>query len=82
MGAEATGLQVVENAKGFSYIMSNFQHPGEGTSSAYAGADKMEVLDKLNQKWKGMQKAVIGYIGTSSGALPALFSSEYEHEHD
>jgi len=82
MGAEATGLQVVENAKGFSYIMSNFQHPGEGTSSTYAGADKMEVLDKLNQKWNGMQKAAIGYIGTPSGALPALFSSEYEHEHD
>jgi hypothetical protein len=40
MGAEATGLQVVENANGFSYIMSNFQHPGEGTSSAYAGADR------------------------------------------
>jgi hypothetical protein len=40
------------------------------------------VLKKLNQKWKGMQKTAIGYIGTPSGALPALFSSEYEHEHD
>ena len=80
MGAEATGLQIVENANGFSYIMSNFQHPGEGTSSAYTGTDKPEVLNKLNEKWNDLQKAAIGYIGTSNGALPALFASEYEHE--
>ena len=28
-GAEATGLQVVENLNGFAYIMSNFQHPAD-----------------------------------------------------
>ena len=80
MGAEATGLQIVENANGFSYIMSNFQHPGEGTSSTYTGDDKLEVLNNLNEKWNDLQKAAIGYIGTSSGALPALFAPEYEHE--
>ena len=29
MYAEATGLQVVDDANGFSYLMSNFQHPAE-----------------------------------------------------
>lgn len=28
IGAEWTGLQVVENANGFAYLMSNVQHPG------------------------------------------------------
>jgi len=28
-GAEVTGLQVVENMNGYSYIMSNIQHPGD-----------------------------------------------------
>lgn len=82
MGAEATGLQIVENAKGFSYIMSNFQHPGEGSISTYTGSDKEEVLSKLKDKWNNLQKAAIGYIGTRNGALPALFSPEYEHDHE
>lgn len=29
VGAESTGLQVVENLNGFPYIMSNFQHPAD-----------------------------------------------------
>jgi secreted PhoX family phosphatase len=72
MGAEATGLQVVENAYGFGYVMSNFQHPGEGSKSAYTGTDKQEVLDKLNQKWKNLSRASIGYVGTAQGGLPAF----------
>ena len=73
MNAEATGLQVVEDANGYSYIMSNFQHPGEGgTLSNYLGADRQEILDLINAKWDNRKKAAIGYIGTAAGALPAL----------
>ncbi|MGR9045817.1 MAG: PhoX family protein [Gammaproteobacteria bacterium] len=73
MNAEATGLQVVDDANGFSYIMSNFQHPGEGgTLSNYLGADRQEVLGLLNSKWDNLQRAAIGYIGTEDGALPAM----------
>lgn len=72
MGAEATGLQVVENAKGYSYLMSNFQHPGESNIGSYTGADKPQVLDALNRNWNNRQRAAIGYIGTADGALPAL----------
>ena len=42
MGAEATGLMVAPNYGGHAYIMSNFQHPGEGGLPNYLGTDKDE----------------------------------------
>lgn len=73
MNAEATGLTVVPGYGGHAYIMSNFQHPGEGgTLSNYLGADRQQVLDHINSKWGGRKKAAIGYIGTENGALPAF----------
>lgn len=72
LAAEATGLQAVEDANGYSYIMSNFQHPGESNISSYTGADKQQVLDALNQKWNGRKRSSIGYLGTTDGALPSL----------
>lgn len=71
VGAEAAGLQVVENAHGFSYIMSNFQHPGEDVNKSYKAPDRDLVITKLNEKWHHLQRAVVGYIGTREGALPA-----------
>lgn len=37
MGAESTGLQVVDNMNGFAYIMANYQHAGDkiGTQATY-----------------------------------------------
>ncbi|HRD48247.1 MAG TPA: DUF839 domain-containing protein [Candidatus Contendobacter sp.] len=32
-GAESTGLQAVDDLNGFSYIMSNYQHPGDYSSN-------------------------------------------------
>ena len=72
MGAEATGLTVRPNLGGHAYIMSNFQHPGEGNISNYTGADKAVVLEQLNSKWNNRKKAAIGYIGTARGALPTF----------
>lgn len=73
MNAEATGLTVVPDYNGHAYIMSNFQHPGEGgTLANYLGADREAVLDQINSKWDNRKKAAIGYIGTEQGALPAL----------
>lgn len=72
MGAEATGLTVAPDYNGFAYIMSNFQHPGEGNISNYLGTDKAEVLSAIDSKWNNKKKAAIGYIGTEHGALPAL----------
>jgi secreted PhoX family phosphatase len=70
MYAEATGLMVAPNYFGHAYIMSNFQHPGDG--SAYTGADEAQVIDAINAKWDNRKKAAVGYIGTENGALPAF----------
>ena len=73
MNAEATGLTIAPDYDGHAYILSNFQHPGEGgTLSNYLGADRAEVLSLINRKWGNRKKAAIGYIGTEDGALPAF----------
>lgn len=72
MAAEATGLTVVPGYGGHAYIMSNFQHPGEGNIAGYTGADKQQVLDAIIAKWGNKKKAAIGYIGTDRGALNAF----------
>jgi hypothetical protein len=69
MGAEATGLQAVDNYNGFAYIMSNFQHPGENGSK---DPDWAEVSTLLDANWGNKLKTAIGYIGTEDGALPAF----------
>jgi len=69
MGAEATGLQAVDNYNGFAYIMGNFQHPGEFGNG---DPDWGTILDLLNSQWGNRLKTAIGYIGTENGALPAM----------
>jgi len=65
-GAEATGLEVVENLNGFAYILSNFQHPGDWGS--IHNVIKAEVEPLINAKWNNRKSATIGYIS----GLPAL----------
>ena len=65
-GGEATGLEMVDNLNGFSYIMSNFQHPGDwgGIHSVIkAGVDPL-----INANWNNKKSAAIGYLS----GLPAL----------
>jgi len=72
MGAEATGLTVAPNYGGHAYIMSNFQHPGEGGLTSYLGDDRDAILAAIDEKWNFRKKVAVGYIGTETGALPAL----------
>ncbi len=82
MYAEATGLQVVDDVNGFSYVMSNFQHPAEqsqvgsfkGVKDAAGNVVLPEaaVLEAIAARWGGRKQAAIGWIGTTSGALPAI----------
>jgi len=60
MGAESTGLQVVDNMNGRAYIMSNYQHAGDkiGDPTLYA-----RILPLINPN-----KAEVGYLG----GLPAM----------
>lgn len=65
-GAESTGLQVVDNLNGFSYLMSNFQHAGDwlGIHSKVKAA-----LDPLvNANWNMKKSAAVGYLS----GLPTL----------
>jgi secreted PhoX family phosphatase len=73
-GAEATGLQAVDNYNGFAYIMGNFQHPGE-FGNAPTAAEQAEIATALMNNWGEngkLLRTTIGYIGTADGALPAM----------
>jgi secreted PhoX family phosphatase len=61
MGAESTGLQVVDNLNGHAYIMSNYQHAGDlnGTNPTVHA----RILPLINTN-----KAEVGYLG----GLPAM----------
>ena len=60
-GAESTGLHAVDDVNGFSYIMSNFQHPGDWESPLH---DKVKaVLDPLESaNYNGKFSAAVGYL--------------------
>lgn len=61
MGAESTGLQVVDNMNGYAYIMSNYQHAGDQNGTSQATYDRIKGLINAN-------KAEVGYLG----GLPAM----------
>jgi hypothetical protein len=61
VGAESTGLQVVEDMNGYAYVMSNTQHHGDWATGKNAEVDKaLATIDKFD--------AGFGYIG----GLPAV----------
>ncbi|MCJ8014102.1 DUF839 domain-containing protein [Paenibacillus sp. KQZ6P-2] len=59
-GAEATGLQAVDNLNGFSYIMSNIQHPGD--EMILPDALKAQVAPLIDKYWDGKEAGAVGYI--------------------
>jgi hypothetical protein len=59
-GAEATGLQAVDNLNGFSYIMSNIQHPGD--EMIMPDALKAQVEPLINQYWDNKHSGSVGYL--------------------
>lgn len=60
MGAESTGLQVVDNMNGHAYIMSNYQHAGDTIGDPAVYARILPLIDP--------NKAEVGYLG----GLPAM----------
>ncbi len=63
-GAEATGLQFADDRNGFSYIMSNFQHPGDEVANrAITAVDKTQLVEALQDSPYGILKTgAVGYI--------------------
>lgn len=73
-GAEATGLQVVENLGGHAYVMSNSQHQGEWLKSMppeVKAALEQEAERQHGRSAKGVLnyylEASVGYIGGIPG---------------
>ena len=68
-GAEATGLFAADDRNGFSYIFSNFQHPGDEVDGKAITAVNKDELIKAVDEQIGINKT--GGIGYISG-LPSL----------
>lgn len=58
-GAEATGLQAIENLGGHGYIMSSIQHPGDSLLTDWDAANP--IVQSLNNTIN-KKKASIGYL--------------------
>lgn len=58
-GAESTGLHAVDEVNGYTYIMSNFQHPGDMT---FVPAVETAVRPLINQNFKDGYSAAVGYL--------------------
>jgi secreted PhoX family phosphatase len=60
-GAEATGLGVVDDLNGWTYITSNFQHAGDWSSSLHGKVQA--TLDPLvRANFKDRFGAAVGYL--------------------
>ncbi|MFB6804838.1 PhoX family phosphatase [Peribacillus butanolivorans] len=68
-GAEATGLFAADDRNGFSYIFSNFQHPGDELDGKSVTAVNKDELLKAVDEQIGINKT--GGIGYISG-IPSL----------
>ena len=68
-GAEATGLFAADDRNGFSYIFSNFQHPGDEVDGKSITAVNKDELVKAVDEQIGINKT--GGIGYISG-IPSL----------
>ena len=68
-GAEATGLHVVDDLNGWTYIMSNFQHAGDWSSLHSKVQATLDPLVRAN--YKDRFGAAVGYL-TADPSTPRL----------
>jgi uncharacterized protein len=65
-GAEATGLHVVDDLNGWTYIMSNFQHAGDWIGGLHSKVQS--TLDPLvRANYKDRFACSVGYLTVESG---------------
>jgi len=67
-GAEATGLFAADDRNGFSYIFSNFQHPGDSDFKSVTAVNKDELLAAIDEQIGINKTGGIGYIS----GIPSL----------
>lgn len=78
-GAESTGLHAVDDINGWTYIMSNFQHPGDTGNSAGTGSEgpgmisnttlKTDVIAAVKANYADNFSAAVGYLTGTATAL-------------
>lgn len=64
-GAESTGLHAIDEINGFTYIMSNFQHPGdelEKYESALGTATYTELVNAVKANYANNYSGGVGYL--------------------
>lgn len=67
-GAESTGLQIVDDLNGWTYIMSNFQHPGDWDKKLHSKVQA--TLDPLvRANFKDLYGAAVGYLSVEGKAI-------------
>lgn len=83
VGAESTGLHAVDSVNGWTYIMSNFQHPGDelynfykvdSTTGVRSGLSAQNVTDLsavINANYNSSYAATVGYI-TADPIAPSM----------
>jgi uncharacterized protein len=76
-GAEATGLQAVDNMNGFSYVMSNLQHPGD-YETKIPDPLKKQLDAYINQNFDNKRSGLVGYIS----GIPVLDKNDNEEKED
>jgi secreted PhoX family phosphatase len=64
-GGEATGLHAADEINGWTYVMSNFQHPGD---SKYVKNDAI-LNAAINTNYNNKFSAAVGYLTASSTSL-------------
>ena len=67
-GAESTGLHAVDSINGWTYIMSNFQHPGEWLKALHGKVQA--TLDPLvRANYKDRYGAAVGYLTAAPSGI-------------
>ena len=66
-GAESTGLHAVDDINGWTYIMSNFQHPGDWGSIHNVVKGTLEPLIRAN--YKNKFGAAVGYLTAETAQI-------------
>lgn len=64
-GAESTGLHAIDEINGFTYIMSNFQHPGdelEKYEKALGTATYTALINAVKANYNGTYAGGVGYL--------------------
>lgn len=70
-GGESTGLHAVDEINGWTYIMSNFQHPGDW--GRIHSASMRATLDPLiAANYKGGYSASVGYLTAAPSGIQLL----------